>query len=66
VPLSILIGALGALQIGVVASNRYLSTLMVRITTQGLMLVNDGKGANYQEKLFYQMVKRLFHKVEMF
>jgi hypothetical protein len=21
------------------------------------MLVNDGKGANYQEKLFYQMVK---------
>jgi hypothetical protein len=29
------------------------------------MLVNDGKGANYQEKLFYQMVKRLY-KVEMF
>jgi hypothetical protein len=57
VPLSILIGALGALQIGVVASQQIPNTLMVQITTRGLMLVNDGKGQTTKEKLFYQMVK---------
>jgi len=52
IPLSIAIGAIGALQIGLVASQKvpqYFDGTDNHIG--GMMLVNDGAGANYQEKV---------------
>lgn len=52
VPLSILVGALGAAQIAVVASQKipqYKDGTMNH--SGGLMLVNDGSGSNFQEKV---------------
>lgn len=50
--LSIAIGAIGAVQLGMVASQKIPQYFDGTDNhTGGLMLVNDGKGANYQEKV---------------
>lgn len=50
--LSIAVGALGAVQIGMVASQKIPQYFDGTDNhTGGLMLVNDGKGANYKEKI---------------
>jgi hypothetical protein len=52
IPLSIAIGVLGAVQLGLVASQKVPQYFDGTDNhTGGLMLVNDGKGANYQEKI---------------
>jgi lambda repressor-like predicted transcriptional regulator len=52
IPLSIAIGAIGAIQLGLVASQKVPQYFEGTDNhTGGLMLVNDGKGANYQEKI---------------
>lgn len=52
IPLSIIIGALGAVQLGLVASQKIPQYFEGTDNHQGgLMLVNDGKGANFQEKI---------------
>lgn len=52
IPLSIIIGALGAVQLGLVASQKIPQYFDGTDNhTGGFMLVNDGKGANYQEKI---------------
>ena len=52
IPLSIIIGALGAVQLGLVASQKIPQYFDGTDNhAGGLMLVNDGKGANYQEKI---------------
>jgi hypothetical protein len=52
IPMTIAVGALGALQIGMVASQKIPQYFDGTDShTGGLMLVNDGKGANYQEKV---------------
>jgi len=52
IPLSIAIGVLGAVQLGLVASQKIPQYFDGTDNhSGGLMLVNDGKGANYQEKI---------------
>lgn len=52
IPLSIAIGVLGAVQLGLVASQKVPQYFDGTDNhTGGLMLVNDGKGSNYQEKI---------------
>jgi ribose 5-phosphate isomerase len=55
--------AIGAVQIGLVASQKIPQYFDGTDNhTGGLMLVNDGKGANYQEKVICQMVRKLYTK----
>jgi tape measure domain-containing protein len=52
IPLSIAIGILGAVQLGLVASQKIPQYFDGTDNhSGGLMLVNDGEGANYQEKI---------------
>ena len=52
IPMAIAVGALGALQIGMVASQKIPQYAKGTDNhSGGLMLVNDGKGANYEEKV---------------
>jgi len=60
IPLSIAIGAIGALQIGLVASQKvpqYFDGTDNHIG--GMMLVNDGAGSNYQEKVIFPNGKEI-------
>lgn len=51
IPLSILIGALGAVQIGIVASQKIPQYWMGGTHDGGLMMVNDGNGSNFKETI---------------
>ena len=51
VPLAIAVGALGALQIGMVASQKIPQYYMGGTHDGGLMMVNDGGGSNYKETI---------------
>jgi hypothetical protein len=51
VPLAIAMGAIGAVQLAMVASQPIPAFEKGGIHEGGLMLVNDGKGSNYQEKV---------------
>jgi DNA repair exonuclease SbcCD ATPase subunit len=51
IPLSIAIGAIGAVQLAMVASQPIPAFEKGGIHDGGLMLVNDGKGSNYSEKV---------------
>ncbi|WP_295677317.1 hypothetical protein [uncultured Empedobacter sp.] len=51
VPLSIFIGALGAAQIALVASQKVPQYWMGGTHDGGLMMVNDGSGSNYRETI---------------
>lgn len=51
IPLSILIGALGAVQIGIVASQKIPQYWMGGTHEGGLMMVNDGNGSNFKETI---------------
>lgn len=52
IPMALFVGALGAVQIGMVASQKIPQYFDGTDNhTGGLMLVNDGKGANYKEKV---------------
>jgi tape measure domain-containing protein len=50
-PLALIIGALGAAQLAMVASQKIPAFKDGGIHEGGLMLVNDGAGSNYQEKV---------------
>lgn len=51
VPLAIAVGALGAAQIALVASQKIPQYWMGGTHDGGLMMVNDGKGSNFQETI---------------
>lgn len=52
IPMALFVGALGAVQIGMVASQKIPQYFDGTDNhTGGLMLVNDGKGSNYKEKV---------------
>ena len=52
IPLSVIVGVLGAVQLGMVAAQQFPAYAEGTDNhSGGLMLVNDGKGANYEEKV---------------
>lgn len=53
IPLALFVGALGAVQIGLVASQKIPQYWMGGTHDGGLMMVNDGKGSNFQETIMY-------------
>ena len=52
IPLSVIVGVLGAVQLGMVAAQQFPAYAEGTDNhSGGLMLVNDGKGSNYEEKV---------------
>jgi hypothetical protein len=51
IPMAVAVGALGALQIGVIASQKIPQYFEGGTHTGGMMLVNDAKGSNYKETI---------------